>query len=102
MKSDQKKLIVEHSALPTCIVDGNGRIDVANSHMDEVFVYAGIKDANIYVLTGFKMENIRAAAVNRKDLLAVYHCFAETHRISVSRRTRYINFTVGLDHRGIS
>ncbi len=68
MKSDQKKLIVEHSALPTCIVDGNGRIDVANSHMDEVFVYAGIKDANIYVLTGFKMENIRAAAVNRKDL----------------------------------
>ena len=53
MKSDQKKLIVEHSALPTCIVDGNGRIDVANSHMDEVFVYAGIKDANIYVLTGF-------------------------------------------------
>ncbi len=43
---------------PVCVVNRKGKIVFANQHMDEVFVYAGIEDADFFALTGIKTADL--------------------------------------------
>ena len=44
---------------PMCIINDKGKVTRANSRIDQVFIYDGIKDADIYALTGFKYSDFQ-------------------------------------------
>ena len=47
-------LLSAYMPFPMCIINDKGKVTRANSRIDEVFIYDGIKDADIYALTGIK------------------------------------------------
>ena len=51
----------DHIPLPMCVVNANGKIVDANTHINEVFLYDGIAGQDIFVLTGIKIEQLQAA-----------------------------------------
>lgn len=48
--------------LPMCIVDSKGKITSASPRIGEVFLYDGIKGADVFALTGIKHEQLLIAA----------------------------------------
>lgn len=57
-----EKLLSAYSPVPMCIVNSKGKVSRASGSIDEVFKYDGIVDADIFVLTGIKMQDIQKAA----------------------------------------
>ena len=57
-----EKLLSAYSPVPMCIVNSKGKVSRAGGSIDEVFKYDGIVDADIFVLTGIKMQDIQKAA----------------------------------------
>ncbi len=56
MTHDLHSLLTPESVpLPICVVNAQGKIIDANSHMGEVFLYSEIKDTDIFVLTSIKL-----------------------------------------------
>lgn len=54
MEKRIEKLITAYTPFPACIINEHGKVTKASSKIDEVFIYDGIKDADIFVLTGIK------------------------------------------------
>lgn len=53
-----EELMSSYILQPVCVVNRKGKIVFANKHMDEVFVYSGIEDADFFVLTGIKTAEL--------------------------------------------
>lgn len=60
--------VINYLPVPACIVNGHGKVSAANSRIEEVFIYSGIKDTNIYALTGIKYATLTDAARLGKPL----------------------------------
>ncbi|MCL1808888.1 MAG: DHH family phosphoesterase [Clostridiales bacterium] len=70
MDSSTERLLMEHMPFPACIINGRGKVTSANSNIDEVFIYDGIKDADIFALTGIKLADFQKRPSERCLLLA--------------------------------
>lgn len=57
-----EKLISAYIPLPVCIINRKGKVIEANSRIGEVFLYDGIKDSDIFTLTGLKTSELYDAA----------------------------------------
>ncbi len=78
-----QNFLAENSPFPMCIVNEQGKVTVASSKIDEVFLYDGIKDADIFALTGIKYKDYLAADSGEKNLTILRN--DKIFRISVSR-----------------
>ena len=56
MDSTSENLLIENTPFPVCVINDKGKVTNANSKIDEVFIYDGIKNADIYALTGIKLS----------------------------------------------
>ena len=54
-----EKLLTAYIPFPMCIINEKGKVTRASSRIDEVFIYDGIKDADIYALTGIKHAELQ-------------------------------------------
>lgn len=64
-----EKLLSAYSPFPMCIVNEQGKVTRASSKIDEVFIYDGIRDADIFALTGIKHQDFFDSAISDKGLL---------------------------------
>ncbi len=58
MTTKQTKNLIAAVPLPLLVINRQGKIIDANEKMSEVFLYSGLKDADIFALTGHKAEEI--------------------------------------------
>ncbi|MHC1723363.1 MAG: DHH family phosphoesterase [Aminipila sp.] len=63
-----EKLLSAYVPLPMCIINQQGKVTRASNKIDEVFKYDGIKDADIFALTGIKHGEFFSEGVNDKFL----------------------------------
>ncbi|QHI72229.1 DHH family phosphoesterase [Aminipila terrae] len=63
-----EKLLSAYVPLPMCIINAQGKVTRASNKIDEVFKYDGIKDADIFALTGIKHGEFFSEGVNEKFL----------------------------------
>lgn len=63
-----EKLLSGYVPLPMCIINQQGKVTRASNKIDEVFKYDGIKDADIFALTGIKHGEFFSEDVNEKFL----------------------------------
>ncbi|WP_312354063.1 DHH family phosphoesterase [Aminipila sp.] len=63
-----EKLLSAYVPLPMCIINQQGKVTRASNKIDEVFKYDGIKDADIFALTGIKHGEFFSEGVNEKFL----------------------------------
>ena len=64
-----EKLLTSYVPLPMCIVNSQGKVVRASSHIGEVFIYEGIKDADFFALTGIKIEELYQSIETNKYLV---------------------------------
>ena len=64
-----EKLLATYVPLPMCIINYNGKVTRASGKIDEVFKYDGIRDADIFALTGIKLEEFQKSAKGEKKLM---------------------------------
>lgn len=57
-----EKLLSYYSPMPMCVVNAQGKVTRASRRIDEVFKYDGIVGADIFALTGIKLQEITGAA----------------------------------------
>lgn len=57
-----EKLLSYYSPIPMCVVNAQGKVTRASRRIDEVFKYDGIVGADIFALTGIKLQEITGAA----------------------------------------
>lgn len=57
-----EKLLSYYSPMPMCVVNAQGKVTRASRRIDEVFKYDGIVGADIFALTGIKLQEIAGAA----------------------------------------
>lgn len=57
-----EKFISSYIPMPVCIINRQGKIIEASSRIGEVFLYDGIKDGDIFALTGLKTAELYDAA----------------------------------------
>ncbi|MDD2218435.1 MAG: DHH family phosphoesterase, partial [Eubacteriales bacterium] len=69
MENLVEKIIINYVPLPSCIINGNGKV-VEISNIDEVFLYDGIKDADIFALTNIKYASF-IEAIEQKTTLSL-------------------------------
>lgn len=63
-----EKLLCAYSPLPLCILNPQGKVSRANAKIDEVFIYDGIRGADVFALTGIKYQDIVQATQEEKAL----------------------------------
>ena len=63
-----ERLICRYSPIPMCSINMQGKVTRAGGKIDEVFKYDGIIEADIYVLTGIKTQDIIEAAQKEEPL----------------------------------
>lgn len=63
-----EKLLAAYSPVPLCVLNPQGKVSRASSKIDEVFIYDGIRGADIYALTGIKHAEIIAATKEGRSL----------------------------------
>lgn len=63
-----EKLLSAYVPLPMCVINQQGKVTRASNKIDEVFKYDGIKDADIFALTGIKHGEFFSEGVNEKFL----------------------------------
>ena len=64
-----EKVLATYVPIPMCIINSNGKVTRASGKIDEVFKYDGIKDADIFALTGIKLPDFIKASNGEKNLL---------------------------------
>lgn len=64
-----EKLLAAYVPIPMCIINSNGKVTRASGKIDEVFKYDGIKDADIFALTGVKLIDFEKSAKGEKKLI---------------------------------
>lgn len=57
-----EKIISSYIPMPFCIINPQGKVVDASMRIGEVFLYDGIKDGDIFALTGMKMAELYEAA----------------------------------------
>ncbi len=69
VEKDRKieKLIAEYTPFPMCILNPQGKVTRASARIDEVFLYDGILDADIFVLTGIKYAEFQRITDPEED-----------------------------------
>lgn len=67
MKDFADKVISDYIPLPSCILNSNGKV-VHSNNIDEVFLYDGIKDADIFALTNIRYTAFVEAAQAKTTL----------------------------------
>lgn len=67
MKNFIEQVISDYVPLPSCIINSNGKV-VESSNIDEVFLYDGIKDADIFALTNIKYASFLEAIAEKTTL----------------------------------
>ena len=77
-----QSILAENSPFPMCIINDQGKVTIASPQIEEVFPYDGIKDADIFALTGIKYKDYRAAA-------------DESAELTVSRNEKIFRISVG-------
>ena len=70
VESRVERLLAAYMPFPMCIINSKGKVTRANSKIDEVFIYDGIKGADIYALTGIKYTELRNKAAGKGLLLS--------------------------------
>ena len=63
-----ERLVSRYSPIPMCSINMQGKVTRAGGKIDEVFKYDGIIEADIYVLTGIKFQEIKEAAEGGEPL----------------------------------
>ena len=63
-----QNILAKNSPFPMCVINEQGKVTVASSKIDEVFIYDEIKDSDIFALTGIKYKDYEAAADGEKSL----------------------------------
>jgi len=63
-----EKLLTAYMPFPMCIINERGKVTRASSKIDEVFIYDGIKDADIYALTGIRHSELQKQTEESKAL----------------------------------
>ena len=63
-----ERLVSRYSPIPMCSINMQGKVTRAGGKIDEVFKYDGIIEADIYVLTGIKFQDIAEAAEKGEPL----------------------------------
>lgn len=63
-----EKLLCAYSPVPLCILNPQGKVSRASSKIDEVFIYDGIRGADVYALTGIKYSDIIEATKDQTAL----------------------------------
>lgn len=63
-----ERLLSSHIPFPLCIINMQGKVTRASNKIAEVFKYDGIRDADIFALTGIKHVEFFAEGVNEKVL----------------------------------
>ncbi len=58
-KTDAKRIAASQIPIPMCIVSGHGKIVSANKHIDQVFLYRDIEDADFFAITGVKIKDLK-------------------------------------------
>ena len=73
-KLDEKiiqKITSSHIPVPMCVVSSGGKIIGANEHMDQVFLYGDLENADFFQLTGVKVsELMEDLKTDKSDALA--------------------------------
>jgi len=69
-ESRVERLLAAYMPFPMCVINNKGKVTRANSKIDEVFIYDGIKGADIYALTGFKYADIQNKSSGKGLLLS--------------------------------
>jgi len=64
-----EKLLAAYVPIPMCMINSNGKVTRASGKIDEVFKYDGIKDADIFAITGIKLGDLVKASTGEKNLL---------------------------------
>ena len=67
-----EKLLAYYTAIPMCIVNTQGKITRASKKIVDVFIYDGIIGADIFALTGIKIQDIIAAAEDDRAMVALF------------------------------
>jgi len=63
-----EKLIAGYTPFPMCIINNLGKVTRASESIDQVFIYDGIKDADIFALTGIKHQEFIKGVKGDKEL----------------------------------
>ena len=63
-----EKLIAAYTPFPMCIVNPQGKVTRASAGIGEVFIYDGIRGADIFALTGIKLPEFIKEAKGEKAL----------------------------------
>ena len=69
-KLDEKiiqKIMSSHIPVPMCIVSSGGKIIGANEHMDQVFLYGDLENADFFQLTGVKVSDLMEDLAEEKS-----------------------------------
>ena len=64
-----EKVLIESIPIPMCTVDAQGKITGASSKISEVFIYDGILDSDIFILTGVKYKDLLPSEEKEKHML---------------------------------
>ena len=57
-----EKILSAYLPMPACIINRQGKVVEASSKIGEVFLYDGIKDGDIFALTGIRVTDLYEAA----------------------------------------
>ena len=68
--------------LPVCFVGEDGKIKKASPRIGEVFLYDKLEGSDIFVLTGFSMEQLTHSA--RTDEPLIFHASKKTFKVSAA------------------
>lgn len=52
------ELLPNYIPIPMCLVNEKGKVVKVNDHINKVFIYDGIEDADFFALTGVKIESL--------------------------------------------
>lgn len=61
-KNKLEEIISSSIPIPVCVINRQGKVVRANSRIGEVFLYDGIRDADIFALTGIKVNDLYESA----------------------------------------
>ena len=56
------KMMSSFIPVPMCVINRQGKVITANDKIGEVFLYDGIKNADIFALTGIKVADLYESA----------------------------------------
>lgn len=78
------ELLPNYIPIPMCLVSENGKVIKVNDHINKVFIYDGIEDADFFALTGVKIENlIKADAENTENAPVVIERNGRNFKLTV-------------------